>query len=216
MIFGMSVQRHPRDEDSDGNEEAWDANDARRQNDQFAPPMEPCECYCLHCQRTFMSDKIWFQKIKGGRDDFDGFWMCPTPNCGGAGFTFDIFPVDPAHPANAGWFHTDEECAEALPWDDDDECEEFAEDAIEGETEYDPSEPGYRMMDQWSEEDDDIEGEEWKLGLEPGQRPEQSEPDWVTEEEKKYDLPDERPREIDWTEREIPERGGFNEDDIPF
>jgi hypothetical protein len=169
-----------------------------------------------------MSDAIWFQKIKGGRDDFDGFWMCPTPNCGGAGFTFDIFPVDPDHPANAGWFHTDDV---AIPWDDDDdefdddEWEEFDDIELDDETEYeyDPAEPGYRMMDQFSDDDDDIEGEEWKHGLEPGQRPQTQPPDWVAEEEKKYDQPDARPREIDWTENESHKHGGgFNEDDIPF
>ncbi|HWE04122.1 MAG TPA: hypothetical protein VG326_17075 [Tepidisphaeraceae bacterium] len=217
----MSVQRHSRDEGPDGDEEAWDADDARRQKDQFAPPMEPCECFCLHCRRTFKSDAIWFQKIKGGRNDFDGFWMCPTPNCGGAGFTFDIFPVDPDHPANAGWFHDDDISDQALPWDDDDdddddESGEFFEDLTGDESEYDPSEPGYRLMEQ-SSTDDDIEGDEWKHGLEPGQRPEDEATNWVTEEEKKYDQPDERPREIDWTEREVPKGGGsIGEDDIPF
>src|SRR5688500_8752776 len=76
----------------------------------FAPPAEPCECYCLHCQRTFMSDGIWFQRIVGRKGrEHDGFWMCPTPNCGGAGFTFDIFPTDPGHPANDGWTYCDDE-----------------------------------------------------------------------------------------------------------
>src|SRR5689334_22020097 len=69
-------------------EPAWDADDPRRQHDQFAPPAEPCECWCLHCRRTFMSDEIWLQRITGGKHKFEGFWMCPTPNCGGAGFTF--------------------------------------------------------------------------------------------------------------------------------
>src|SRR3954468_14735454 len=51
----------PFDEDDGGSAHpAWDANDARRQLDPFAPPAEPCECYCLHCHRTFMSDQVWF------------------------------------------------------------------------------------------------------------------------------------------------------------
>src|SRR3954464_50514 len=74
---------------------AWDANDPRRQHDQFAPPSEPCECYCLHCQRTFMSDGIWFQKIVGDPKGFEGFLICPPPNCHGKGFPFDYFPTDP-------------------------------------------------------------------------------------------------------------------------
>src|SRR5690349_8666706 len=62
----------------DDRESRWDADDPRRQNDQMAPPSEPCECYCLHCGRTFMSDRIWFQRVIGSKDGFDGFWMCPT------------------------------------------------------------------------------------------------------------------------------------------
>ena len=108
----------PFDEGIDHDDEpAWDAGDPRRRHDQFAPPADPCECYCLHCQRTFMSDQIWFQKVIGDPKGFEGFWMCPTPNCGGAGFTFDIFPTDPSHPANAGWHYIDDE-------DDDDGNEE--------------------------------------------------------------------------------------------
>src|SRR5690242_13634923 len=61
------------------------ADDARRQKDCFAPPQEPCECYCLHCRRTYMSDQIWFQRIIGDPQGIEGFWMCPTPNCSGAG-----------------------------------------------------------------------------------------------------------------------------------
>src|SRR5881398_962257 len=74
----------------DGNQpdaEDCDANDPRRQKDCFAPPAEPCECYCLHCQRTFMSDQILFQRIIGAKDGFEGKWLCPTHNCDGAGFT---------------------------------------------------------------------------------------------------------------------------------
>src|SRR5262245_53599989 len=99
----------PFDEDQEDPAERWDANDPRRQNDCFAPPTEPCECYCLHCKRVFMSDEIWFHKVINSKDGFDGFWMCPTPNCDGAGFTFDIFPTDPHHPANAGWHYSEDD-----------------------------------------------------------------------------------------------------------
>src|ERR1700733_3767432 len=197
------------DDDSEA-AEAWDANDPRRQHDQMAPPSEPCECYCLHCGRVFMSDQMWLQKVIGGRDGFDGFWMCPTPNCGGAGFTFDIFPTDPDHPANAGWYD-----------DDDEEYEEDAELEEEGELaegfddlpreQWDPNESDY-------EGDDDIEGEEWKYGLPPGaDAPPQlwsgGRRQWE-EEQKQYDEPDQRPREVDWSDRESP--GNFSDDDIPF
>src|SRR5438132_8893636 len=98
-------------------------------DDPMAPPQEPCECWCLHCGRTFMSDQMWFQRVIGDPQGFEGFWMCPTPNCGGAGFTFDIFPTDPDHPANEGW-HT---C-------DDDEEGEY--EAMEGEFEEEDEEAG--------------------------------------------------------------------------
>jgi hypothetical protein len=191
-------------------EPAWDANDPRRQKDQFSPPMEPCECYCLHCNRVFMSDEIWFQRVIGDKNGFEGFWMCPTPNCGGAGFTFDIFPTDPNHPANAEWHSFD-----------DDECDEEFEDPEmanleQDEPEWDPEERLYKSMDA---ADSDIEGEEWKFGLSPGDRLPQAgnspEAAWE-EDERRYDEPDQRPRELDWSNRNDREGGSFNEDDIPF
>src|SRR5258708_7472045 len=130
--------------------------------DCFSPPKIPCECYCLHCGRVFMSDGIWFQRIIGNKSGhLDGFWMCPTHNCSGAGFTFDIFPTDPDHPANAGWHYDDDE--EEQEWDEDDDesdGEQFAP------KEWDPEESEYAQMS-----DDDWDGEEWKLGLQPGDRP---------------------------------------------
>src|SRR5215470_13282471 len=83
-------------------------------DDPMAPPEIPCQCYCLHCGRVFMSDQMWFQRVVGDKHGFDGFWMCPTPNCSGAGFTFDIFPTDPTHPANAGWVDDDYDEAEEI------------------------------------------------------------------------------------------------------
>src|SRR5438045_3704683 len=135
--------------------------------------------------------------------------MCPTPNCGGAGFTFDIFPTDEAHPANDGWTYYDDE-------EGDEEFDEEIKDWQPGESDEE-------------EFDDDLEGEEWKYGLQPGEAP--PEPEWAAEarkkweeEKKQYDEPDLRPRIIDWSEREdrTPKgQGGsggsqFSEDDIPF
>jgi hypothetical protein len=184
---------------------AWDANDPRRQHDQMAPPSESCECYCLHCERIFMSDEMWFQRVIGSRDGFDGFWRCPTPNCDGAGFTFDIYPTDPDHPANDGWSYDD---------DDDVDEEEFEEMEWTDipEDEWDPSESQY-------EGNDDIEGEEWKFGLQPGEELDESHwsearREWE-EEQRMYDAPDERPRELDWSNRPE-EPGSFRDDDIPF
>jgi hypothetical protein len=198
--------------DDDDPAERWDANDPRRQKDCFAPPTEPCECYCLHCNRVFSSDEIWLQRVIGGRDGFEGYWMCPTPNCGGAGFTFDIFPTDPDHPANANWVYDD---------DDDYGDDAFDEQGnyIEPEDRvYNPDEPKYKDLDENLPEDDNIEGEEWKYGLEPGEQlpveeteaQKEARREWE-EEQKRYDSPDERPRVIEWKEGEH-----FRDEDIPF
>ena len=208
--------------------EDWDANDQRRRNDPFAPPMERCECWCLHCRRTFMSDQIWFQRIKGARDGIDGFWMCPTPNCDGAGFTFDIFPTDPNHPANEGWCDFGESGEED---ESDDEIEDIEFDSFEdedeefgyipeAETEWSPEELEFKELDEIIDPED-LEGEEWKYGMEPGERPKVDAPppgvepqNWA-EEEALYNEPDRRPRELDWSERENG-NSSIGEDDIPF
>ena len=189
-----------------------------------------------------MSDRMWFQKVKGARDGFPGFWMCPTPNCDGAGFTFDIFPTDPAHPANDGWDYDDGEEGgggeegeegedlpdEGIPWDDE------GEGSAEASQEWDPDESKYKAMDEWDDEDDDLEGEEWKHGLQPGERPKAQapppgvEPRSQEEQEALYDEPDRRPRELDWSDRDdrpprrnaddpnAPGEPYYGEDDIPF
>lgn len=183
--------------------------------DCFAPPAEPCECYCLHCGRIFMSDRMWFQKVIGGQLGLDGFWMCPTANCDGTGFTFDIFPTDPAHPANAGWHEDDDE--------EDDEENELSDNHESDHREWDPAETKYAEWDEeYGGDDPDLEGEEWKHGLQPGERP--PEPPWVAEarrqweeEQKKYDQPDQRPRELDWSDRDKgSDNAPISDDDIPF
>jgi hypothetical protein len=186
-------------------------------HDCFAPPAEPCECYCLHCGRIFMSDQIWLQKVIGGRPGFDGFWMCPTANCGGAGFTFDIFPTDPSHPANAGWHYDDDEDDE-----EEDEGDNQSDGSESDHTEWDPAETKYAELDEeYGDDDPDLEGEEWKHGLQPGEQP--PEPPWAAEarreweeEQKKYDQPDQRPRVVDGSDDTDSDGRSINEDDIPF
>jgi hypothetical protein len=193
-------------------------------NDSMSPPKEPCECWCMCCRRTFMSTEIWFQRVLNDPAGFSGFWMCPTPNCGGAGFNFEIFPTDPEHPANKEWVHFDDD-------DDDANDDEYAEDelpdeleAMEPDGEWDPGESKWKELDELfggEEDDDDLEGEEWKYGLQPGERPTQfgsagdeTQIEDFDEDERRYDEPDRRPREVDWSDRE--DRGGWREDDIPF
>ena len=205
-----------------GTDPAADASTAgdNAHGDCFAPPDEPCECYCLHCRRTFMSSAMWFQRIRNPRgEELDGFWMCPTANCDGKGFSFDIFPTDPDHPANEGWFSCDEAEVDD-PWLED---EDDGEPAADAEAEYDPDEPQYQQLDVFCEDDvdGDIEGEEWKYGLQPGERLDRAlessdEAFEVMEEEARYDAPDERPREIVWEEPSPGAGGGFDENDIPF
>ena len=218
--------------DDDDPRERWDADDERRRKDCFAPPKDPVECYCLHCQRTFMSDQIWFQRIVGRSDDeLDGFWMCPTNNCSGAGFTFDIFPTDPDHPANSGWFDSDDDEEDDYDPAEDEDIEAFNPDDVGGgeadvQADYDPDESKYKQLDEdLGDGDNDIsEGDEWKLGLAPGEEvppqtywSEGARKEWETE-QADYDAPDRRPRELDWSNRK--EEGGegpeFREDDIPF
>jgi hypothetical protein len=226
--FDDGVDDDPRDR--------WDADDERRQHDQMAPPKEPCECYCLHCQRTFTSDQMWFQRVVGDKSGFDGFWMCPTNNCSGAGFTFDIFPTDPDHPANAGWI--DDEGDDDYDPEEDEDIEAFDPDDVgngeEVQGDYDPAESKYKQLDtEMGDADNDIsEGDEWKLGLAPGEEvppqmywSEGARKEWEAE-QADYDAPDRRPRELDWSNRtDRPERGNrgefgddaeFKEDDIPF
>ena len=54
-------------------------------DDPFRPPEEPCMVRCLHCSQEYLSSQIvWC----------DGFWSCPVEGCGGAGYQFDIHPLD--------------------------------------------------------------------------------------------------------------------------
>lgn len=87
----------------------------RPADDCFAPPDEPCEVFCLHCRRIYDSSLIRWVGYRCKDGTHRGFWRCPVPGCDGAGFTFDIFPTDPDHPANAGWCECDEF---------DDDCDE--------------------------------------------------------------------------------------------
>jgi hypothetical protein len=232
----------------------WDADDPRRKDDSFAPPTEPCECHCLHCGRTYSSEGIWFQRVINDPQGFKGFWMCPTANCSGAGFTFDIFPTDPDHPANEGWHSFDDEDEEdaaastdadgdGSEGDEEDDGDDEDHDDLFGpparsadDEEYDPAEPRYKELDAFygeDDDDDDLEGEEWKYGLQPGERPAdfgggRGRREWE-EEQRRYDEPDQRPRVLDWSDR--PDRddrrpgpgggpyaddGQFKDDDIPF
>lgn len=197
----MGAERYEPQELPDEGFERVDPSDA------FSPPAQPCECFCLHCGRTFMSSRMWLQRVRGARDGFAGFWMCPTPNCGGKGFTFDIFPTDANHPANAGWVDLgdDEEIdageeGDLLDGGGTVEADDLlANDLFDTSREYDPAEPQYQAMEEELAGEEDCEGEEWKFGQPPDvsfhARVEDM-PPW--RDEAIFDEPDRRPREIDW------------------
>lgn len=84
----------------------WSDLPAEAREDPFRPPAEPCRVRCLHCGQEYSSSEIVWRR-SGDR----GFWRCPVEDCGGAGFGFDIFPVDE--------FGFEDEC--------DDECDEECE-----------------------------------------------------------------------------------------
>jgi len=97
-------------------------------SDPYADPMRPPDVpklvVCIHCGEEFESWKMQWQVRDESAGDLRGIWCCPTPGCGGAGYLFDIFPVDPADADNDGWveFDDDEDLDDAADglddWDD--------------------------------------------------------------------------------------------------
>ena len=66
--------------------------------DCFHPPAESILVHCLHCGQEYESyEIIWLPHVDDPTDKhaLPGMWCCPVEGCGGAGFKFDIFPVDP-------------------------------------------------------------------------------------------------------------------------
>ena len=61
------------------------------------PPAEPIMVHCIHCDQEYDSDQImWVPHADDSTDKhaLPGMWCCPMEGCDGAGFCFDIFPVD--------------------------------------------------------------------------------------------------------------------------
>jgi hypothetical protein len=63
--------------------------------DPFRPPTLSTIVHCLHCNEEFDSYRIEWRVEIGSNGKPHGFWCCPTENCDGRGFGFDIFPIDP-------------------------------------------------------------------------------------------------------------------------
>ena len=67
----------------------WSNLPKEAMEDCFRPPEQACQVQCLHCGQQYSSaDIVWFEGQDGG------FWRCPTEGCDGAGFQFDIHPID--------------------------------------------------------------------------------------------------------------------------
>lgn len=73
-------------------------------NDPFRPPKQPTLVGCLHCGEEYESYLIEWRESVAADGKREGFWCCPIPGCSGAGFGFDILPVDPNYrDENGGW-----------------------------------------------------------------------------------------------------------------
>jgi hypothetical protein len=86
-------------------------------DDPFGPPAIPTLVHCIHCGEEYDSYRITWRLETDGDGSVHGFWCCPTPRCGGMGFGFDIFPVDPEYRDENG----------ELMWTSDDVDEDDAE-----------------------------------------------------------------------------------------
>ncbi len=97
-------------------------------NDPFGPPAISTVVHCIHCGEEYDSYRIEWRVERDADGQVHGFWCCPMPGCGGMGFGFDIFPVDPEYRDENG----------ELMWcsDDEDEFEddEFADRELRSST----------------------------------------------------------------------------------
>ena len=109
-----------------------DHDEINPETDPFRPPDVPTEVSCLHCQQEYESYLIqWVQETVDGK--MQGFWCCPTPDCDGKGFGFDIFPTDPDWCDENGqhmWADDDDDESDEDLLDDDDD--EFDTDTLLG------------------------------------------------------------------------------------
>ena len=85
------------------------AGGQHKYSDPFKPPAISTPVGCLHCGQEYDSYLIEW-RIETTHDGKQaGFWCCPTPDCGGRGFGFDILPLDPEYRDERGGWVSDEE-----------------------------------------------------------------------------------------------------------
>ena len=88
--------------------------------DPFRPPAIPTLVHCIHCNEEYDSYLIEWRESTGADGRTHGFWCCPIPGCDGAGFGFDIFPVDPTYrDERGGWVDDGDESVDDVILPDD-------------------------------------------------------------------------------------------------
>ncbi len=90
-------------------------------DDPFRPPSKPVIVSCLHCGKHYDSDLMEWQILPGDDGALNGFWCCPTPECDGKGYEFDIFPIDKD---GLAWFERADGEANDDEEDEDEELED--------------------------------------------------------------------------------------------
>jgi hypothetical protein len=118
--------------------------------DCFKPPAIPIEVHCIHCGEEYQSYLMEWRIEVDADGNKHGFWCCPTPDCDGKGFCFDILPIDADYVGEDG----------EKVWHFDDEDEEEPDDAeLEAEFGGD-NEPLTQKDSASSDPPDDLPGEE--------------------------------------------------------
>jgi hypothetical protein len=79
-------------------------SDLNPDHDLFGPPAVSTVVECLHCGEQYDSYRIEWQVETDAAGVKHGKWCCPIPGCGGAGFGFEILPIDPNYrDEHGGW-----------------------------------------------------------------------------------------------------------------
>ena len=107
-------------------------------SDPFRPPEIPTEVSCLHCGSEYDSSLMEWRVQTNVDGKSHGFWCCPTPDCSGMGFGFDILPTDPAYRDQRGGWVDDEEYDEIEDDGEDVDDENEITDAIDSNHPFGP------------------------------------------------------------------------------
>ena len=96
------------------------------QEDGMHPPSIPQLVECVECGEEYDSWRIEWRVTRDAAGRVHGWWVCPVPGCGGAGFGFDIWPVD--YDETGTWTDSDGREMHVGCTDDDDDFDEEFED----------------------------------------------------------------------------------------